>query len=60
MDKEQVATLARAVGLQKALAEFPDDVQAAVEQARKMMEGVPTQKDAAVEPWPPMHAVWAP
>lgn len=60
MDKEQVAILARAMGLEKALAAFPDDVQAAVEQARKMMEGVPTQTDATAEPWPPMRPVLVP
>ena len=60
MDKELVATLARAAGLEKALEAFPDDVRAAIEQAQTMMAGVPVQKDAAAEPWPPMHAVIAP
>ena len=60
MDQELVAVLARAAGLEKALAEFAEDVQTAVEQARTMMEGVPLQKDATAEPWPPMRAVLAP
>lgn len=60
MDKELVAVLARAAGLEKALAEFPDDVKAAVEQAQTMMAAVPVQEDAAMEPWPPMRVVLAP
>ena len=60
MDKQLVETFARAAGLEKAFAEFPEDVRAAVEQARVMMEGVPVQEDAAAEPWPPMRPVVAP
>ena len=60
MDKELVAALARAAGLEKALVEFPADVRAAVEQAQTMMKGVPVQRDATAEPWPPMRPVLAP
>ena len=60
MDTEVVAILVKAAGLEKALADFPDDVRRAVEQARTMMAGVPVQEDAAVEPWPPMRPVVAP
>lgn len=60
MDQELVVVLARAAGLAKALAAFPEDVRAAAEQARTMMEAVPVQKDAAAEPWPPMRPVLAP
>lgn len=60
MDQELVAARARAAGLQRALAAFPDDVQTAAKQAQAMMEGIPAQTDAAAEPWPPMRPVLAP
>ena len=56
MDKELVATLARAAGLEKALAEFPDDVNAAAEQALGNQGGIAYPADPAAEPWPPMRA----
>lgn len=51
-----IAALARTAGLDKALAEFPDDVIAAAEQALKHADTVRTPMDPAAEPWPPMQA----
>ncbi len=45
-----------AAGLDKALAEFPDDVQAAAEQALNNAGVVQVPADPAAEPWPPMRA----
>ncbi len=56
MDKELVATLAKQAGLDKALAEFPDDVIAAAEQALGNKGGIAYPTDPADEPWPPMKA----
>lgn len=56
MDKELIAMLARAAGLDKALAEFPDDVAAAAEQALGNKGGIAYPADPAAEPWPPMRA----
>ena len=51
-----VIALARAAGLDKALADFPDDVQAAAEQALNNAGAVRVPADPTVEPWPPMRA----
>jgi hypothetical protein len=51
-----VIALARAAGLEKALAEFPDDVRAAAEQALNNAGVVKVPADPAAEPWPPMRA----
>ena len=51
-----IVALARAAGLDKALAAFPDDVQAAAEQALNNAGVVQVPTDPAVEPWPPMRA----
>lgn len=53
----QVEALARAAGLDKALAEFPEDVAAAaaITMGHKSALRLPT--DPTVEPWPPMRAV---
>jgi hypothetical protein len=56
MDKELVAMLTRAAGLDKALAEFPDDVAAAAEQALGNKGSIAYPVDPAAEPWPPMRA----
>ncbi len=48
--------LAKAAGLDKALALFPEDVQAAAEQALHNAGAVKVPTDPAVEPWPPMRA----
>lgn len=51
-----VAALAKAAGLDKALADFPDDVIAAAEQALNNAHVVRVPTDPAAEPWPPMRA----
>jgi hypothetical protein len=56
MDKELIARLAHAAGLDKALAEFPDDVAAAVRQALGNRDTIQYPNDPAAEPWPPMRA----
>ena len=56
MDKALMEALARRAGLDKALAEFPDDVAAAAEQALRAAEGVRSPKSPRAEPWPPMRA----
>lgn len=56
MDQQLVAALARAAGLDKALAEFPDDVAAAAAQAESTARAMQVPADPAAEPWPPMRA----
>ncbi|MFL5287511.1 MAG: hypothetical protein ACJ8AW_42690 [Rhodopila sp.] len=51
-----IVALAKAAGLDKALAEFPDDLKAAAEQALNNAHGVQVPTDPAAEPWPPMRA----
>jgi hypothetical protein len=50
-----VIALAKAAGLDKALALFPEDVQAAAEQALNNAGVVKVPTDPAAEPWPPMR-----
>ena len=47
--------LARRAGLQKALAEFPEDVAAAARQALDVASRI-KPVDPRAEPWPPMKA----
>ena len=57
MDKDLIAKLAHAAGLDKALAEFPDDVAVGRRTGtgqRRAAIAYPT--DPAAEPWPPMRA----
>ena len=56
MDKQLVAALVRAAGLEKALAEYPDDVMAAAEQSLNNAGAVNVPTNPAAEPWPPMRA----
>jgi hypothetical protein len=56
MDKELISRLARAAGLDKALAEFPDDVALAAEQALGNKDAIAWPIDPTTEPWPPMRA----
>lgn len=56
MDKELIAKLAHAAGLDKAWAEFPDDVAAAAAQALGNKDAISYPEDPAAEPWPPMRA----
>jgi thiamine pyrophosphate-dependent acetolactate synthase large subunit-like protein len=50
-----IAALARAAGLDKALADFPDDVEAAAAQALTNAHAIRIPTDPAAEPWPPMR-----
>jgi len=50
-----IAALARAAGLDKALAAFPDDVKAAAEQALNNAGVITVPTNPAAEPWPPMR-----
>jgi hypothetical protein len=56
MEKAIVELLARRAGLEKALAEFPDDVGAAAEQASGSVARMKAPTDPRAEPWPPMRA----
>lgn len=56
MDQQLVATLARAAGLDKALADHPEDVAAAAAQAELHAGTIAFPTDPAAEPWPPMRA----
>jgi len=51
-----VEALARAAGLEKALADHPDDVAAAAAQALNNAGAVKVPTNPAAEPWPPMRA----
>lgn len=56
MDQATIELLAKRAGLQKALAEFPDDVAAAAEQAANVATRIKAPADPRAEPWPPMRA----
>ena len=56
MDKELLEALARRAGLDKALAEFPDDVAAAAKQAATVAAKIKAPVDPRAEPWPAMKA----
>ena len=56
MDTALVELLARRAGLDKALAEFPDDVAAAARQAGEAAARINAPADPRAEPWPPMRA----
>jgi len=56
MDKELMQVLARRAGLDKALAEFPDDVAAAADQAATVVARIKVPEDPRAEPWPAMKA----
>jgi hypothetical protein len=56
MDKATMELLARRAGLDKALAEFPDDVEAAAKQAADVTSKIKPPASPAAEPWPPMRA----
>jgi thiamine pyrophosphate-dependent acetolactate synthase large subunit-like protein len=50
-----IETLARAAGLDKAVAEFPDDIEAAAAQALNLGRVLQVPRAPAAEPWPPMR-----
>ena len=56
MDKAIVELLARRAGLDKALAQFPEDVTAAAEQASGSVAKMKAPADPRAELWPPMRA----
>jgi len=56
MDKATIELLARRTGLDKALAEFPDDVTVAAEQAERSAARIGAPTNPRAEPWPPMKA----
>jgi uncharacterized protein YihD (DUF1040 family) len=56
MDKQLIAKLAQQAGLQKALAEFPDDVAIAATQALGNQGAIRYPAEPAAEPWPTMRA----
>ena len=56
MDRDRIIALAKAAGLEKALADYPDDVAAAVAQAIETAGAIRVPTDPAAEPWPPMRA----
>jgi hypothetical protein len=56
MEKSLIEALARRAGLDKALAEFPEDVAAAAEQAGNSLARMKAPTDPRAEPWPPMRA----
>ena len=51
-----VIALAKAAGLEKALAEFPEDVAVAAAQALNNAGAIKIPTDPTAEPWPPMRA----
>jgi hypothetical protein len=56
MDRATLELLVRRAGLDKALAEFPDDVAAAAAQAEGVVARMQAPSDPRAEPWPPMRA----
>ncbi len=56
MDKTMMEAVARIAGLDKALADHPEDVAAAFAQAGLHRGIMRTPEDPAAEPWPPMKA----
>jgi len=55
MDPTLLLALVRAAGLEKALAEFPDDVASAASKAMANAGAVQVPTDPRAEPWPPMR-----
>ena len=56
MDRALIELLARRARLDQALAQFPDDVAAAAEQAEGAAAKINVPADPRAEPWPPMRA----
>lgn len=54
IDRETIELLARRAGLDKALAEFPDDVTAAATAADNAVARMKAPTDPRAEPWPSM------
>ncbi len=56
MDQATIELLAKRAGLEKALAEFPDDVAAAARQAASVAARIKAPADPRADPWPPMRS----
>ncbi len=56
MSEQQIAIMALAAGLDKALAEFPEDVQIAAREALDNAAKIEAPTDPVAEPWPSMRA----
>ena len=56
IDGATIELLARRARLDKALAEFPDDVTAAAKTAGNAVAGMKAPTDPRAEPWPSMKA----
>ena len=56
MDRALLELLVGRAGLDKALAEFPDDVAAAAAQAEGTVARMKAPQEPQAEPWPPMRA----
>jgi hypothetical protein len=54
MDQATIELLARRAGLDKALQEFLEDVNAAAQQASGSVADLKAPTDPRAEPWPPM------
>jgi len=52
---DAIQVLARRAGLDKALAEFPEDVEAAAKMASTVLEQLDRMDIGPAEPWPPMR-----
>lgn len=55
MEKQVIEALALRAGLERALAEFPEDVAAAAKLAEAHGKALGAPKDRVAEPWPPMR-----
>lgn len=49
------SALVRQAGLQRALAQFPEDVAIALQTAAQARSAISPPEDMATEPWPPMR-----
>ena len=55
MQRELMLALARQTGLDKALADFPEDVAAAATMAEGHRAAMDAPENPTAEPWPPMQ-----
>jgi len=55
MDEKLIEAMVQAAGLEKAMAEFPDDVTTAIREALTRRKSLGEALDPKVEPWPPMR-----
>jgi len=56
LDQEDILRVAEAAGLEKAVAQYRDDVLAGAKSAADARSAFSAVDDAALEPWPPMRA----